>query len=287
MKLIVKADDFGYTRSYNDGTMKAIEEGIVTVVDVMLDTPGTVDALERIRNYPWISVGWHGGHFWGKPVADPSLVPSMINAEGKFKWRRDKKLQETVVYEEALIEMRAELDRCIRILGCVPAYTEIHGDSVMDRAKRIVCDEYGIRYGFAEVHRGDQIIPAEAKYRTCSIYKVDPTQQYIGALSKDRVVLEQEYHPINHFKQYLAPKSELTYLSPWHPGYCDEYIAAESSMRECRDIDVRDLCSEELKQWIIENRVELVNYQDAIEGTRNYQNYLQVTKNPLWTGYFK
>ena len=58
-------------------------------------------------------------------------------------------------------------------------------------------------------------------------------------------------------------------------------------MRECRDIDVRDLCSEELKQWIIENRVELVNYQDAIEGTRNYQNYLRVTKNPLWTGYFK
>lgn len=39
MKLIVRADDFGYTKTHNDGTMKAIDDGIVTSVDIMLDTP--------------------------------------------------------------------------------------------------------------------------------------------------------------------------------------------------------------------------------------------------------
>lgn len=82
MKLIVKADDYGYTPTYNDGTIKAIEEGLVTTVDLMLDTPGVEDAIERIKAYPWISVGWHSGHYWGVPAADPKLVPSMVNAEG-------------------------------------------------------------------------------------------------------------------------------------------------------------------------------------------------------------
>ena len=59
-KLIVRADDFGYTVAHNDGTMEAIDNGIVTSVDLMLDTPGTLDAMERIRAYPWICRGQPG-----------------------------------------------------------------------------------------------------------------------------------------------------------------------------------------------------------------------------------
>ncbi|MGN1054189.1 MAG: ChbG/HpnK family deacetylase, partial [Erysipelotrichaceae bacterium] len=75
-RLIIRADDFGYTRIHNLGTFEAIDNGIVTSVDMMLDTPGSIDAMERIKDYPWISIGWHA-HFWGRPVLDPSEVPSM------------------------------------------------------------------------------------------------------------------------------------------------------------------------------------------------------------------
>ena len=64
MKLIIRIDDVGYTEVHNLGSWKAIEQGIATSADVMLDTPGTEDALRRLRDYPWISVGWHS-HFWG------------------------------------------------------------------------------------------------------------------------------------------------------------------------------------------------------------------------------
>ena len=50
-RLVYRADDIGYTKAFNDGAFKAIEEGIVTSADIMLDTPGTIDALERIKNY--------------------------------------------------------------------------------------------------------------------------------------------------------------------------------------------------------------------------------------------
>ena len=71
MKLIMRADDFGYTEEFNRGTIEAVRNGIITTVDLMLDTPGTLDAMERIKEFPWVSVGWHGGHCWGRPVADP------------------------------------------------------------------------------------------------------------------------------------------------------------------------------------------------------------------------
>ena len=107
MKLIVRADDVGYTKTHNDGTFKTLDEGITTSCDLMLDCPGLEDACERLRNYPWISIGWHT-HFWGRPALDPSEVPSMVNEEGRFKWRKDKKLVMEVNYEEALKECEAQ-----------------------------------------------------------------------------------------------------------------------------------------------------------------------------------
>lgn len=83
-RLVYRADDIGYTKTFNDGAFKAIENGIVTSADVMLDTPGSVDALERLRDYPWISVGWHSGHLWGSAVADPRLVPHMVDGTGIY-----------------------------------------------------------------------------------------------------------------------------------------------------------------------------------------------------------
>ena len=62
-RLIVRADDVGYTELYDLGVYKAIQEGVVTAADVMLDSPHTVEALKWLKERPWISIGWHP-HFW-------------------------------------------------------------------------------------------------------------------------------------------------------------------------------------------------------------------------------
>lgn len=31
MKLVMRADDFGYTKAYNDGMIKAVREGVVSL----------------------------------------------------------------------------------------------------------------------------------------------------------------------------------------------------------------------------------------------------------------
>ena len=157
-KMIIRADDVGFSKVCNIGTFETIEKGVVTSADVMLDSPGTEDALERLKAFPWISVGWHG-HMWGAPVLDPKQVPSLVEKDGQFagRFKLDLGQADGVVYEEAVRELRAQLDRCIRILGRVPdTGGGGSGNSPWGRAVKQVSDEYGLVYGFASRAASDK-----------------------------------------------------------------------------------------------------------------------------------
>lgn len=57
--LIVNADDFGYGAAVNRGIVEAIDHGVVTSVGLMVNTPGTADAVALARARPHVSVGLH------------------------------------------------------------------------------------------------------------------------------------------------------------------------------------------------------------------------------------
>lgn len=283
MKLVIRADDYGYTVPYNMGALKTIEEGITTHVDIMLDTPGTVDALETIKNYPWISVGWHD-HFWGAPVSDPKLIPSMVNEEGRFKFRKDQSLKNECVFEEVLLECRAQIERCIRILGRAPDVALIHGGSPFELAKKQVCDEYGIKYNFMykyDTHSSKESYPLEEFEHLNITMATQHSTAYKPQESTDWND-RKNYDPIQYFldDEDGILKQEIS-ISAWHPGYLDDYIVTESSYKEARPIDIAALCSPILKQWIVDNQVELINLRDALYGTNEYQNHLKVIHSPL------
>lgn len=283
MKLIIRADDFGYTKVYNEGTIESIKKGITTSVDLMLDTPGTEDAIERIKEFSWISIGWHA-HFWGSPVADSKLVPSMIDKNGKFRFRKDSKLRETVSFEDALIECREEIKRCIRLLGKVPDTTWIHGDYPLEKARKQVCDEYGIKYNFArkfDVKKQIMLYPYD-KYKNLNIVMASQFDTAYKPLYSDSVEVRKTYDPVKYFKEDMDHilKNEIS-ITAWHPGYLDDYILRESSLTEARPKDIDALCSEELRQWVKDNNIELINHRDALYGTNEYQNHLKVINSNL------
>jgi predicted glycoside hydrolase/deacetylase ChbG (UPF0249 family) len=72
--MAVRADDIGHPEVFNIGFFEAIENGVATTADVMLDSPGTEDALELLTALPWISVEWHM-HLRGASRTDPKKVP--------------------------------------------------------------------------------------------------------------------------------------------------------------------------------------------------------------------
>lgn len=314
-KMIIRVDDVGFSDVYNIGTFETIEHGLATSADVMLDSPGTEDALRRLKAFPWISVGWHM-HMWGTPVLDAGKVPSLVERNGEFagRFRSDLVAAEDVAYQEALLELRAQLDRCIAILGKVPDTCDIMGgSSPWRRAVKDVVEEYGIPHDFAIIKGNDprvveRITQAQKagerwakfydinlsdrlpdeKWADRSIVILDGTFAFIDLYTDSVTAVEENYDPVRYYTEdragILGFPDEVIIEQSWHPGYLDYHVyrLGERNYRDrtrqftvARVQDVAALCSVRLKAWVKANHIELISFRDALYGTREYQNHLR------------
>jgi len=292
-KIIVRIDDVGYTDINNMGAFEVFDKGIGTAADVMLDTPGAKDALARLKDYPWLSIGWHT-HFWGSPVLGADKVPSLMDKSGNGHFRSDlSRLTEGIDYDELVAEMRAQINMCISILGKAPDTTETMApeESLFAKAKREVAAEYGIIMDFAKRVRTDRetgersFSKVDEKWAGRNVYWMDPGPAYADLFS-DSIEQMGNYDPV---KYYTEDKGDMAsfpedaiFGQAWHPGFVDYYMCREGdkgpkarNFIECRPIDMHALCSEEIKTWVKENKVELMSFTDALYGRQDYQNHLK------------
>lgn len=284
-RLVYRADDIGYSQAFNDGAFKAIEQGIVTSADIMLDTPGTMDALLRIKEMPWISIGWHR-HLWGSPVAGAENVPSMVNEEGKFKWRKNAKLMDTVTYEDAYREFKAELELCLSVIGRVPDSAHYSGERPIDLAMKDICEEYHINCNFWGEQSPNETYfkPAAVEYQHLKYQKYPSEKQEPDKHKRFDLAYFDEYDPEFAIMAVQWENEDEIWRVGGHPGYLDDLILSESTCNVHRVKDIMACCSEKVKNWIIENEVELINQRDVLFGTHEYQNHLKHMNSPLYIG---
>jgi predicted glycoside hydrolase/deacetylase ChbG (UPF0249 family) len=81
-RLIVTADDVGLHRGMTDGALHAHDSGIVTACSVVANGTAFHHAVERLRDYPKLSVGIHLALVEERPLA--ADVDSLIGASGIF-----------------------------------------------------------------------------------------------------------------------------------------------------------------------------------------------------------
>lgn len=295
MRLIIRNDDVGYSAVNDIGAFETLDYGVSTACDVMLESPNTENALERLREYPWISVGWHS-HFWNAPVLEAEKVPSLV-IEGTGRFRHDLHTAEDISYEELLAECRAQMERCVHILGKAPDTCEgSSSQTIFSRVQQHICKEYGIATGFANRVDNPGQVPryAQEKWADRKIYIMDPGPAY-AEVKTESVTELLNYDPVkyyteNRFHAEQFPEDAVLEQS-WHPGYLDYFTYCEGDygpnakyFTAIRVVDVHALCSKELKDWIKENRVELINFRDALYGTKEYQNHLRNIGSDLFIG---
>ena len=81
---VVVADDFGISLERSRGIVLALKGGVVTCTSVMANGDAAVEAIEMAREHGLLHlVGLHLNLTEGRPVSDPSRVPSLLLEEGE------------------------------------------------------------------------------------------------------------------------------------------------------------------------------------------------------------
>ena len=83
-KILIRADDLGYSRAVNYGIFDSIHNGIINNVGVMVNMPSTQQGLDLLRHED-IDYGMHTNISNGKPILPASEVPSLVDKNGNFK----------------------------------------------------------------------------------------------------------------------------------------------------------------------------------------------------------
>lgn len=82
-RIIVNADDFGFTSGVNRAIVKAHTDGVVTSATLMANGRAFCEVKELAMQVPKLSIGCHVVLINGEPILPSSRVPSLTQS-GRF-----------------------------------------------------------------------------------------------------------------------------------------------------------------------------------------------------------
>lgn len=246
-KLLVRADDLGYSEGINYGMAKSVKEGIIGSVGVMTNMPAVVHGLKLLEDTD-VCFGQHTNICIGKPLTDPSLIPSITNENGEFKSSKEYRQakEDFVILDEVILEIEAQYKRFLELVGEPPRYFDGHAVSSRNFFKglEIVADKYGLKYS--------AFSPGETLFKICDkniSISMDP--------------MNQDYNPFESLKSVVEDAENNGYcMFICHPGYLDGYILKHSSLTIPRPMEVDMVCDPNTRKWLKEAGVELITYDD-------------------------
>ncbi|PXX79073.1 ChbG/HpnK family deacetylase [Dielma fastidiosa] len=286
MKLIIRGDDFGYSKAFNAGYYKCIRNGIMTSAELMIGMPGTLEAVKMLEEFPWLPVGWHV-HVCGRPSADASKVPHLLDENGNLCLHISRgHPQNEELASELAIELRAELETFIRYRKKKPDIISNIDDQndIYSRTLRELAYEYHIDHLYKSLKEGTAVyrkwIQSEKGWKLEEYpIHIIPTKQKWSELNQIK-----DYNPIESVfmaNDELLCRKEGAALIVLHPGYLDNYILEESTCNIARVRDCDALLNKTTFDHLKKLNVELITSSDYLYGTNDYQNWLAVRKNKI------
>lgn len=88
MRVIINADDFGYSREINASIKKAIEINAISSATIIANSPFFDDAIQIAKNNPNVSFGVHLNLIEFKPLSEDSIFRQygLVESDGRFRY---------------------------------------------------------------------------------------------------------------------------------------------------------------------------------------------------------
>ena len=247
MKLIINADDFGYSPGINRGILWGFRRGVITDTSLLINQPFTAEAVQISKDCPGIPVGLHINLTRGVPVSNPYDVNSLLDKHGYFK-KAGHFLPDSIDAAHVEKEVLAQLE-CFYHAGLeathLDAHQHIHCYPVVMKAMVKGAKIYGI-----------------------PVRSIDQKTRFILNTEK---ILTPDYFisdffssaTINNLRSVLSsaaakyPRGVVELMT--HPGFNDGN-PQNSSYYSQREEELKILCSQDMQAMLQDLQIELVNF---------------------------
>jgi chitin disaccharide deacetylase len=256
--LIINADDFGRSHASNEGTFRALKDGVVSSTTLMVPCPWALHAMQLLSDHPEISCGVHltvvcdVSHYRCGPLTCRDKVPSLVDETGFFyPLERIPALLAQVKLSELEVEFRAQIE-AVLAAGLSPTHLDWH------------CLSNGGRVDIFEL----TIKLAEAYGLAVRVFhrSTGEALQQRGLPTNDHDVLDSyRLDIVEKSAWYARALRELpSGLSEWavHPALgTPEMQAIEPESWQVRPTDLAFLISQEARSIIEQEEIVLLSYK--------------------------
>jgi chitin disaccharide deacetylase len=289
-RLIVNADDFGFTAGINRAIVEAHTRGIVSSTTLMANGRAFDDAVRSAATGPRLSVGCHVVLIDGVPVLDAEQLPSITRSDSSGPRFRDglksfaaRALAGRLNPQEIEIEVCAQI-RKLQSAGVTVSHVDTHKHTHLFpavlrpllRAAR-ACGVGAVRnpFGPSKPLKSSALLArpglwtryAEVRILRTLAAKFREAARREGFVTPDGTLgivvtgaLDEKL-----FRGIAAIIPEGTWEFVCHPGYNDaDLTSARTRLRQSRETELRVLTMPEARQLLLDQGIALISYRDLL-----------------------
>lgn len=273
-KLIINADDFGMTIDISRGIIAAASGGVIRATSVITSCPDFVISMQALKQSGFdLDLGLHANLTWGRPISDPSIIPSLIDKNGCFLPRAKllvRSFMRMINSQEAFIEIRAQAEKLISCgtkITHLDGHHHVHAFPCIAAATEKVALEFKIPY-IRSPREGTWSSWQKAALRRLAILTMSG--------SNPNYWKKRGFASSDHFGGFTlgaGPNIEERWsaaikrlpdgISEFmvHPGYCPQPLDGYGVLRES---EIPHLSNPSLKAEIEKNGIEILSFKDVI-----------------------
>jgi chitin disaccharide deacetylase len=288
-RLIVNADDFGFTQGVNRAIVEAHTRGVVTSATLMATGPAFAEAARLAGTLPRLSVGCHVVLIDGEPVLGAEKVPSLVTGTRAARFRDGLKtfaaraIAGRIDPEEITAEATAQILK-IQASGINVSHIDTHKHTHLfpkilrpllraasTRGVRAVRNPFGPRLPL----RSSQLLARPSLWTRYA--EVQVLRRFAGKF-RDAVAREGFVTPNGTlgievtgtldetlFKAIARSIPEGTWEFVCHPGYNDPDLQrSKTRLRESRETELRVLTLPAARALLLREGIELISYRDFV-----------------------
>lgn len=255
-KVIINADDFGYSTAVNSGIIKSFQEGVLSSTTLMANMPGCDEAIKLSKENPNLAIGGHLVLTCGKPMMDGK---SLVDSSGQFyKLTPYHENHHKIDKDELFQEWCAQIDYLLEAgipLTHLDSHHHVHTFEENSEVVKAIAEKYQITFRNAYGLEDRLVLPQQKNIQGfADLMNESNTRDLSQTYTALKPVILKELQGI--LEELDEEVSELMV----HPAFVDEtlYFGSSFNIQRIREVEV--LTDPEVKQLFDDMNLEIVHY---------------------------